>query len=71
MAKKKEKRQNSRISRERLFSFLRFSHSLKFPVSETMHQMIIDQAHGLHKTVADRRPHEQKAPLPQIFAHGL
>jgi hypothetical protein len=41
------------------------------PMSEAVHEMVIDHADGLHVRVDNRRPHEGEAAALQILAHGV
>jgi len=40
-------------------------------VAETVHQMVVHDAGGLHQRIADRRPHEAKTALAEVLAQRL
>src|ERR671934_2720904 len=45
--------------------------SCHFGVAKAAHDVVVDEAAGLHERVADGRPDEAEAPLLQVFAHRL
>ena len=40
-------------------------------IAEAVHNVIVDQTHGLHEGIADCGPDKVEAALLEVFAHGV